>query len=237
MDKKIDLAILPQPSDWTCGPTSLQAVYNYYDDVIPLEQVIDEIHYLENGGTLAVNLAIHALRRGYKATIYTYNLELFDLTWFRDPSVEIADKLIAQLDFKKSKRIGMATRAYLDFIELGGKIVHKELTGELLKRYLRKSVPILTGLSATYLYQTAREFGSRQTEADDLRGYPVGHFVVLTGYTSGVSEVLVSDPYQENPLSRNHLYAVPIQRLINAILLGAITYDANFLIIEPYKDR
>lgn len=237
MGKKIDLSILPQPSDWTCGPTSLHAVYNYYRDDISLDRVIDEIHYMENGGTLAVNLAIHALKRGYKATIYTYNLELFDLTWFRDPAIEVSEKLRSQLKFKKGKRIRTATNAYLEFTQLGGKIVHKELTSELLKRYLRKSVPILTGLSATYLYQTAREFGSRQTVLDDLRGYPVGHFVVLTGYTTGVSEVLVSDPYHENPLSGNHLYAVPFQRLINAILLGAITYDANFLIIKPYQNR
>lgn len=235
MDKKIDLAILPQPSDWTCGPTSLQAVYNYYNDPIPLGQVIDEIDYLENGGTLAVNLAIHALKRGYEASICTYNLDLFDLTWFQDPAVNVAEKLTEQLKFKKGGRIRMATEAYLEFLRLGGRVFHKELTNDLLKRYLRESIPILTGLSATYLYQVVREFGSRQTSPDDLRGDPVGHFVVLTGFTTDTGEVLVSDPYQENPLSKNHLYSIPVQRLINAILLGAITYDANFLIIEPTK--
>jgi hypothetical protein len=34
-------------------------------------------------------------------------------------------------------------------------------------------------LSATYLYQTKREFDN---EYDDIRGNPVGHFVVICGY-------------------------------------------------------
>ena len=33
---------------------------------------------LDQGGTLDVFLANHALQRGYKATILTYNLDLFD---------------------------------------------------------------------------------------------------------------------------------------------------------------
>ncbi|HKJ47383.1 MAG TPA: hypothetical protein VJ991_16230, partial [Balneolales bacterium] len=62
--KKFNVDILPQPTDSTCGPTSLHAVYSYYGDDIPLQDVIDQVHCFENGGTLAVFLAIHALKRG-----------------------------------------------------------------------------------------------------------------------------------------------------------------------------
>ena len=76
------LKILTQPDDSTCGPTSLHAVYQYFDDDISLDQVIKEVSFLEEGGTLAVMLGCHALKRGYKVKIYTYNLHVFDPTWF-----------------------------------------------------------------------------------------------------------------------------------------------------------
>jgi hypothetical protein len=45
--------------------------------------------------------------------------------------------------------------------------------------------------------------------------------------------VWVADPDQGNPgFERNH-YAVSMDRLIGAILLGVLTYDANVLVLEP----
>ena len=47
----------------------------------------------------AVFLACDALRKGYSATIYTYNLMVFDPTWFGHDDVNIAEsvKNLAQL--------------------------------------------------------------------------------------------------------------------------------------------
>ncbi len=71
-----ELEILPQPDQFTCGPTCLHAVYRYFgDSVSSCRQVVDEIPQLEDGGTLAVVMACHALARGYQATIYTYNVQ------------------------------------------------------------------------------------------------------------------------------------------------------------------
>ena len=49
-------------------------------------------------------------------------------------------------------------------------------------------------------------------------------------------EILIADPLEINPLSRSRYYAVNVQRLIGAILLGIMTYDANLLVIEPKSD-
>lgn len=57
-----------QPDDYTCGPTCLHAVYNYYNDDIQLEDVISQVDRLEDGGTLGVMLANHALQRIVRAT-------------------------------------------------------------------------------------------------------------------------------------------------------------------------
>lgn len=232
MQIKLAVDMLMQPDETTCGPTCLHAVYNYYGDAIGLPQVVDEVYMLEQGGTEAVFLANHALRRGYAATIYTYNVQVFDPTWFENGSVSLAEKLAAQVAGKPDPRMRVATDAYLEFLSLGGVIRFRDLTARLIRSYLSREVPILTGLSATYLYRKAREFGPDNV-ADDVQGLPVGHFVVLCGYDRRRREVLVADPLHPNPFAATHFYTVEIERLTAAILLGIVTYDANLLILEP----
>lgn len=226
--------MLRQPDDTTCGPTCLHAVYQYHGDPVPLRTVIDEVPSLEGGGTLAVLLGCHALRRGYDATIYTYNLQVFDPTWFRDGTPPLARKLVALAENRSDQKLRNAARAYVDFLGLGGKILFQDLTADLLRRYLKRGIPVLTGLSSTFLYRSARELPG-SNESDDVRGLPAGHFVVLSGYRETNREVRVADPWYPNPVSREGQYWVGIPRLVNSILLGILTYDANLLIIERKK--
>ena len=227
--REAELAILPQPDDTTCGPTCLHAVYRYYGDRIPLSRVIAGIPPLPTGGTLAVTLACHALRRGYHAEIYTYNLQVFDPTWFRE-GVDLADKLRQQVRKKHSKRLAMATEQYLEYLKLGGVVRYELLRGSLIRRFTNKGIPILTGLSASYLYDCAREFND---DYDDIRGSPMGHFVLLRSHDQDKREVEVADPLADNPGFGSQYYVVGVDKLIGAILLGIVTYDANLLIITP----
>nr|WP_066835519.1 peptidase-C39 like family protein [Rufibacter quisquiliarum] len=234
------LKILTQPDDSTCGPTSLHAVYQYFQDALPLEQVISEVSFLEEGGTLAVLLGCHALKRGYRARIYSYNLHVFDPTWFKQSTEKLIANLKEQLLFKSDTKLQVATRAYIEFLELGGEICYRDLTPSLLDSYFSRGIPLLTGLSATYLYNCARERTNERGESiyDDVRGEPLGHFVVLAGFVDDQDKehVIVADPYQENPLFGNNYYNVQVSRLINAIMLGIVTYDANLLAIEPKEN-
>lgn len=235
MKKELALSfdILAQPDEVTCGPTSLQALYRYYKDEIPIKQVIREVKHLKNGGTLAVMLGNHALKRGYKAQIYTYNLNIFDPTWFKHPSKKIIGFLKEQMEFKyRRKKLQVASQAYIKFLESGGEIRYADLDEDLIKGYLKRSVPILVGLSATYLYGTAREIPQFDIY-DSIKGEPSGHFVVVTGYDEDRNRVSIADPMEPNPLGKGQVYSVPFVRLINSIMLGILTYDANLLIIEP----
>jgi hypothetical protein len=239
MDHQLQLEIQQQPCNTTCGPTCLQAVYNYHGDRIALPRVIEEATALEEGGTLAVMLGCHALRRGYDVSICTFNLQVFDPTWFaangrtrRD--IDLADQLRQQAAFKQDDRLSTACDAYCEFLSLGGTIQMEDLRPGLLRRFLKQNVPLLTGLSATYLYHEPREIAS-SGEPDDLRGIPSGHFVVLCGYRSTNRSVLVADPWTPNPLSGDNHYEVDVDRVICAILLGILTYDANLLIVRPGK--
>jgi hypothetical protein len=233
MQTRLQLEIHGQPDDASCGPTCLHAVYRYFGDPVPLEDVIAEVELLETGGTLAVLLAVHALRRGYRATIYTYNLQLFDPTWFDRPDPDLVELLERQAVEKADPQLRFATRAYIDYLALGGRVRFEELNPTLLRSFLERNQPVLTGLSATYLFSCARERGWEILEYDDVRGYPTGHFVVLCGYDAASDEVGVADPLQDNPRFGSHYYEVGMQRLLGAILLGVLTYDANLLILEP----
>jgi len=232
---RLPVEILAQPDEVTCGPTCLHAVYRYWGSEESLEEVISRTRRLEHGGTLAVFLACDALRRGFDATIYTFNLTMFDPTWFRQ-GVDIADKLRRQLAIKKDPRIGHDTAGYLEFLRLGGRLRLTDPSRTLLRGILRRRLPILAGLSSTFLYRSAREHGP-DDRPDDIRGEPAGHFVVLSGYDRRARSIQVADPYDPHPHGPSRRYWISIDRVIGAILLGIVTYDANLLVISPGKAK
>src|SRR5690606_14432385 len=98
--------------------TCLHAVYNYYHDIISIEEVVRQVQQLKSGGTLGVMLGTHALQRGYDVTIYTYNLQIFDPSWFADPKTDLPRKLAEQMLHKNSQRIVFASRAYIEYLNL-----------------------------------------------------------------------------------------------------------------------
>lgn len=236
----IDLKIEPQPDDETCGPTSLHAIYRYYNYKISLDEVIDTVERSHSGGTLSPLLGKHALMHGFSATIYVNNMDLFDPTWFKkgigDPELVLL-KLKSQAKFKFAKNLTQASQAFQDFLIAGGQIRFKTIEVDMLKEYFHKKIPILTGLNSTYLYRTSRECFTKEGVSynDDIRGTPCGHFVVLCGYNDKNKLVVVADPYRSNLFTEtaSNYYNVSSRRLINAIMLGVTTFDAQLLIIEP----
>ena len=224
--------MLAQPDDTTCGPTCLQAIYQYHGKRISLDHVIREVPRLPRGGTLGVLLAIDALRRGFAVTIYSYNLQIFDPTWEHLKTTELIAKLTAQKKVRRSPKRKHAIQAFVDFLELGGRVKFVPMSGALIRRYLNRGQPLIAGLSSTYLYQSAREYGP-DDDSDDLRGEPMGHFVVLRGYDRASRQISIVDPLQSNPHSTSRRYTVGIERVMSSILLGVLTYDANLIVIKP----
>lgn len=229
---ELEFSMLAQPDDNTCGPTCLHAIYRYMGEEVALAELIDEVPKLEDGGTLGVLLATDALSRGHRAKIYSYNLQIFDPSWFSLKREALIEKLVAQEKVRRSPKRKLAIKAYIDFLVKGGNVDFTPLSGALIRRYLDRNIPILAGLSASFLYQEQRVYGP-DDEEDDLRGEPMGHFVVLHGYDRRTREVLVVDPLQDNPHSATRRYRVGVDRVLSSILLGVLTYDANLIIIEP----
>jgi hypothetical protein len=228
---RIELELLPQPDDTTCGPTCLHAVYRYLGDEVPLAEVIRKVPRLKGGGTLGVMLGRAALKRGHKVSIYSYNLQIFDPTWESLSSDELVERLEARARVKRSSKLKQACVAYAKFIKEGGRVKFEVLSGALIRRLLNRDLPVIAGLSSTYLYGCAREYGPND-DSDDIRGNPAGHFVVLNGYDRKEREVGIADPLHSNPHSPTRKYSIGINRVMSSILLGVLTYDANLLIIE-----
>ena len=236
MSTALSLAVRPQPDEVSCGPTCLHAIYEYLGDPLPLSGVLDEVRMLPGGGTLEVFLANHALARGYRARLYIYNLHLFDPTWCDLDVADVAERLRRQASAKDDAKLRLATEGYLEFLELGGRLCFQDLTPALLRRPLNRGLPVLAGLSATYLYGAMRERPDTCAD-DDVAGEPSGHFVVLAGYDRARREVRVADPDRANPYAADGVYSVDIRRLVGAVFLGIATYDASLLVIEPRRRR
>lgn len=229
----VPITIAAQPDDVTCGPTCLHAIYHRYGDAISLQTVIDETPQLACGGTMAVHLGVHALQRGYRARMYTYDLQLFDPTWFGDETCDIGERLRAQMLWKGDRhQLVESSKGYLRYLELGGELRFDDLSGTLINRYLADGQPILTGLSSTHLYRSMREYGP-EGRADDIRGKPSGHFVIINGVENPGHVYSIADPFAGNPLVDGQYYHVSEIRLLAAILLGTTTFDANLLILSP----
>lgn len=230
-DLQYTISMQAQPTETTCGPTCLHGLYQFHNLDADLHEVIDSIPTLPEGGTLGVHLANAALKNGFRVVIYTYNLHIFDPSWRNLDKDDLKSKLQQQAQRTLSAKKKSGSMGYVEFLEAGGNICFDELTPELLRQILQTSGPFICGLSATYLYQVKREIGDIGLD-DDIVGDPQGHFVLATGVSGDLDKVLVADPYVKNPINGEIHYRVSMDRFLNSILLGVITYDANLIVLH-----
>lgn len=234
-DIKFNVDLNAQPTETTCGPTCLHGLYRYHGLKAGHDNVIDEVRSTIGGGTLGVHLGLDAIKRGFEATIYTHNLNVFDPSWFHLDRSSLIAKLLAQAQAKPESKTAEASLFYAEYLRLGGRVVFEDLTPQFLQRILKEHGPVICGLSATYLYMSRREINETSQE-DDVRGFPQGHFVLLTGITSNLSEVEVTDPLEQNPIHYERRYQVSTHHFMNSVLIGVITYDANFIAIKKKEE-
>ena len=238
-DSKPERRVLPvqrieQPDAVTCGPTCVKSVYEFYGDHCPLEEIVASTRRMPDGGTLAVYLGLTAVCRRYKVTLYPLGIQVFDPTWWKLSNGPLKEKLNLRAAACEDPEELSQILAWKEFLELKGRIEFTELRPKLLVRILDRGHPLICGLSATWLYRHARE-RPEDNLRDDIRGQPVGHFVVVCGYSGGGRHFHVSDPAPNVPFNRTGKYVVAAERLLAAILLGDVTSDA--VLLELWPDR
>jgi hypothetical protein len=220
-----------QPTDTSCGPTCLHAVYAYHGVRMNLADLVAQIPQFEEGGTLSVHLAIHALRHGFHTRLVPYNVGIFDPTWWDFSPREMTRRLLRRIPHLRTPKDIASHHAYVEYLQLGGRLEFFDLGPKTLAKLLAEGGPIITGLSATYLYREKRQMPDGRP--DDIGGAPAGHFLVVTGCDEEKQQVFVEDPLAQNPFNPLGEYNVDVHRFINAVLLGIATYDANLLVVTP----
>lgn len=231
-----------QPDDVSCGPTCLAQVLTYYGDLRPISSLTARIRRNRDGGTLAVHIAALALELGYQVRLYPFGVRVFDPTWWDCDGEELHDLLHARA--RRLVELGApadeveSVEAWRDLIAAGGRVAFHEPTTQLVARVIDRGRPLIVGLNATWLYREIRHRPD-DNQPDAFGGWPVGHFVVVCGYTGHGRHLHVRDPSEDAP---EHLhpegahrgsYPVPGDRLIHAVLLGDLTRDAVMIEIWP----
>lgn len=239
---------IAQPDEVSCGPTCLAKVLASYGDPRPVPSLVSRLRRNPDGGTQAVYLAHLAMDLGYKVRLYPFGVRNFDPTWWELPDHALIGRLDARHRVLQAQGATDRTldtlRAWRDLLVRGGKVEFVEPGPKLLVGILAKGRPVICGLSASWLYRESRE-RPHDNVPDDLAGEPVGHFVVVRGYTGGGLHFHVADPADDLPGAlpadpaelRPGEYPLPADRLIHAVLLGDTTGDAVLLEIWPARPR
>lgn len=233
-----------QPDDVSCGPTCLAQVLAWYGELRSIEELGALIRRNPDGGTQAVHIGALALELGYNVRLYPFGVRVFDPTWWELEDEDLVERLTARAD--ALERIAAprdeiaAVRAWRDLLQAGGRVAFHEPSPRLMARVLAKGRPLIVGLNATWLYREIRHRPDDNVP-DSLAGWPVGHFVVVCGYTGHGRHLHVRDPSEDAP---EHLhpagahrgsYPVPGDRLVHAVLLGDLTRDAVLLEVWPKR--
>jgi hypothetical protein len=210
-------------------PDLLAQVYRFLGYERAVDEVISDTRRNADGGTLGVYLGISALRNGFRPTIYTYNLRIFDPTWRRLSPPEISGKLRERRRFVRSRRLKRAIAAYVEYLGMGCRVPVFRARCGFLVGLLQTGHPILTGFERNVpLWVRSRtQRGVRRRFAASPRGISSS----CAGYYPRSDRFVVRDPSSNIPFSRNGKYTVEARRLIAAILLGDVTYDANLLVL------
>lgn len=213
------MEILKQPTDDTCGATTLHAMYQHLGLDVPIDILVNTITQFPNGGTADAYLAMDALERGLKVSVYTSNIRVFDPSWIGLPQEQLADRLHKFSEYIKDKDeiVSQIAGLFSMFIRKGGRVnINIDDMGSL--KAVLKHGPVIAGVSYDWLMCEERENGGL-----------TGHFIVVDSYDEESDTFTISDPWDGK---NGQHYKVRYDLMNKALLLGTLTNDGSFIRIE-----
>ena len=218
------MEIQKQPTDDTCGATTLHAMYQHLGVDVPIDILVKTITQFPNGGTADVYLAMDALERGLKVTVYTSNIRVFDPSWLGLPQERLVDRLYKFSEYIRDKDLIVSQIAGLFsmFVRMGGRVrINLDDMGNLITA-LRYG-PVIAGVSYDWLMGEERDNGGDLT----------GHFIIVDSYDDASETFTISDPWDGK---KGQHYKVSYGLMNKALLLGTLTNDGSFILIEKGND-
>lgn len=149
-------------------------------------------------GTFMPYLGLYAMNAGFKSTITTHNINVFDPTWFKLSTKEINSKLERRSKEKDvPHEYQKESVAYSKYLAAGGGLKFDYIRPELLIKNLDQKKPIILDVCSTMLHIKHRK-NRVADEYSDVSGMPMYHAIVVSGFVKGQSakddKFIIVDP-------------------------------------------
>lgn len=210
------ITIAEQPTQVSCGQTALAMLLSYFDDRIAPEELMKDIPMLKTDdgkdwGTVIPDLAHWCMRRGYQATLHTFDSQLVHQTWAQLETDAIIHELKTLRDTFVFPTIGTHISrtfidAYVRYLSDGGILIIAPCITLSLIHTLLTNGPFIATVSYANLY-TAKG------------GTTATHFVVVYGSDAN-GNILIADPWKDNGFQ-----TVDPERLIGAVMAAQMTCE------------
>lgn len=189
-------------------------------------------------GTVAPELAAFCMKKGFHATVHTFDCRIVDLSWADFPP----EKMLARLREVKSTRLiptlgknvtDLFVQGYIDLLEAGGELrIRPYVTSALLDELLTTG-PFMTTvcMGAFYGKGRARRGDDGKGILDDVRGSIGTHFVIVRGRDEA-GRYLIADPGKADGL-----YAVEREHLLGSIMAAQRDCENVLFLIDPIHSQ
>lgn len=235
--KNHEIAHQYQSTNNNCSQTALSMLLNYYGLNKSPKDIMSEIPVTkdEKGndwGTITQQLASWCISLGFKVKMYSFDIQILDLSWKDLDETELLNKLHSILGVRDVPALGKEwskeyVQSYIEFIKAGGSLTIKDYpTIELLEKLLAKA-PIFASVNFNVMYGYGRRknVGLRESIEDFKEGKLTNHSIVISGYKAG--EFQVYDPWE-----KPGIHKINSERIIAAITAAQIEADNLLFQIE-----
>ena len=193
--------VLVQQGIQECVQASTVQLIKYYGYNKNLEEVKKEVPvYVNNDGvkqgTSLGHIATYFQTVGLKTTLHTSDIIVFDKTWGNLDNQRLISNLELRKEYVKhgiydSDTINLIVSGYIDFLKAGGTISMPIVDTAYLLKYLAKG-PLYMIVSYNVLNNCAKyEYGGEKQ--DSIKGIPSTHAAIISGYESGMFEIVDPD--------------------------------------------
>lgn len=233
-----------QPTNNSCGQSSLAMLLSYYDKQLTPEDIMKIIPVRKNAkgedwGTLNQHLAIWCLSQGFDVVMHSADFQILDTSWAGLSSDELLQRLISIKGHRDVPSLGkefseLYTESYIDFLKAGGELhVHQYLSEKLIDSFLAEG-PMIICVCVNVLYGEGRTKdlavpALRKSQTDDINGGLYGHALVVHG-KNDAGEYMIADPWKEPGF-----YTVHADKLIGAMYAAQIDTDTSMFGLRPRK--
>jgi hypothetical protein len=230
-------AIKQRPAE--CMQTSATQLLSFFDPTVKVEDVIKEVPvYVENSekiGTSPGHLGAYFVQKGYKTTVYIFDVELFDLSWESSSGIEIIKLLKRRQEYIPAnswlaKYHHILVDGWELFVKAGGSFAQPPLSKQLIIDLLTKS-PILVMVNSTYLnHQSKQQYNKNEDKFEDdaIKGRSLTHGVTCAGYKD--DKFLIVDP--DPPAGIEQHRWIESDHLIASIMAAQTESDNLLMVIE-----